>query len=226
MAYETYEERYENTPTEGENRLATFSADRTEVEKQISSAEDQRTLLECYGAVKEFDRAYSQEYATLELKHALLTRIEAVLEQSTAQERELATEADKLQCQDFPDSAEELQRVNTQADQKLLELYSQLGINDFNNKMVISWAIKQATEGDGNRVIATALLKLMKNPSYKLYFGPTSKEKILTASRSPLWRILDKQRNTQLEEIRKKQAAAVMQVFHLKHLRDMVKRTM
>ena len=116
--------------------------------------------------------------------------------------------------------------INIQADQYLLQLYSSLGTNVTQNKLTISKAIKQATNGDGNRVAATALLKLMQNRSYSPYFHEGDKEAILTTSRSPLWRKLDKQRNTQLGEIRKKQAAAVMQVFHLKHLRDMVKRTM
>ncbi|HIX99551.1 MAG TPA: hypothetical protein H9974_08535 [Candidatus Dorea intestinigallinarum] len=226
MAYETYAERFEGAPTEEEKKLAAFSADRTEVENQISSAENQKTLLECYSAVKEFERAYSQEYATLELKKSLLGRIETVLEQSAGEERELAVEADKLQAQSFPDPPEELHRINIQADQYLLQLYSSLGTNVTQNKLTISKAIKQATNGDGNRVTATALLKLMQNPSYKPYFASTDKERILTAARSPLWKSLDIERNKRLEGVRKKQAEAVMRVFHLRHLRDMVKRTM
>ena len=224
MAYMTYSERLDGAPTKEEQRLAAYNTDKAALEGQISTAGDQKTLLECYSAVKEFERAYSQEYATLELKKSLLGRIETVLEQSAAEEAECAEEANKLQSQDFPDSPEEIQRMNTQADQKLLEFYSQLGTNDYNNKMVISRAIKQATEGDGNRVTATALLKLMQNPSYKPYFSSTAKENILTASRSPLWRELDKQRNKALEEIGKKRAAAIMRSFHVKHLRDIVGR--
>lgn len=226
MAYETYAERFEGAPTEEERKLTAFNADKAMIERQISVADDQKTLLKCYSEVKEFERAYSQEYATLGLKKALLGRIETVLEQSAGEERELATEADILQAQSFPDPPEELQRINIQADQYLLQLYSSLGTNVTQNKLTISKAIKQATNGDGNRVAATALLKLMQNPSYKPYFASTDNERILTASRSPLWKSLDIERNKRVEGVRKKQAAAVMQVFHLKHLRDMVKRTM
>lgn len=224
MAYMTYSERLDGAPTKEEQRLAAYNTDKAALEGQISTAGDQKTLLACYEAVKEFRREYGQEYACLELKQSLLARIEAVLEQSAGEEADCIEEANKLQSQDFPDSPEEIQRMNTQADQKLLEFYSQLGTNDFNNKTVVSRAIKQATEGDGNRVTATAPLKLMQNPSYKPYFASTDKERILTASRSPLWRELDKQRNKALEEIGKKRAAAIMRSFHVKHLRDIVGR--
>lgn len=218
MSYTTYEERLENMPTEQEVSLMSFNSDKAAIEKQINTATGQKDFLQAYTAIKDFNRKYEQSYSTLELKKTLLDRVEDMLKKSTAETEKLAAEAQELQTQDFPDSPEELQKLNTQADQKLLELYGQLGTNTTSNKLVIIKAIEQATENNGNRVIAIALLNLMQNPSYRPYFSHMNKEKILASSRSTLWKALDKQRNIRLEAVNKKQAESVMRSFHLRRL--------
>lgn len=56
MAYMTYSERLDGAPTKEEQRLAAYNTDKAALERQISTAGDQKTLLACYEAVKEFRR--------------------------------------------------------------------------------------------------------------------------------------------------------------------------
>ena len=224
MAYETLAERYEDAPTEEELRINAFNADRSAISRQISEANNRTALLEAYTAIKQFQANYSQAYSTTELKQLLIERVKKLEAENRAEEIRLAQEAENLQTQLFPDPPEELQRISVQADQYLLQLYSGLGTNTTQNRLTISAAIKQATAGDGDRVAATALLRLLQNPSYSPYFHAGDKERISEASRSPIWKELDKQRNTSLQRVSKDRAAVMMEGLQLRNLHNVIEK--
>ena len=191
-----------------------FAKEISDIKKWVQEAKTFNDVFKVKNRLKQIVGEYGDEYSQFhvselmqELQNKVNSLLEGISKQYEAlekQEMDIITENTKNY-----DSKEELEELETKANQKLLEIIMQLGKNKILNEQAIRSEMKQAVVTK-SRVNAIALSKLIGHAEYGDLITAQYKKELAVLVKSPTNKAMEKENKPKLKKIHEQKVA----LFH------------
>lgn len=191
-----------------------FAKEISDIKKLVQEAKTFNDVFKVKNRLKQIVGEYGDEYSQFhvselmqELQNKVNSLLEGISKQYEAlekQEMDIITENTKNY-----DSKEELEELETKANQHLLEMLMRLGKNKILNEQAIRSQMNNARVTK-NRVIAVALSKLAGHTEYGYLITPQYKKELAVLVQSPTNRAVEKENKPKLKQIHEQKVA----LFH------------
>lgn len=206
--------RAKETPEDRAYRLAQKY---NSILRLIEQVNDARTFIQCKNTISSFAKeAGEHSLDVVKLNGKLNERIKVVTNETQASIDRLSSEIDKIKSDKFTESVEVLQKLNTQAEHKMLEIMMHLGTNNdggTGNKRRIGNYVVNA-----DRPTALALMKLASLPQYSDCFTTKQKGIIVEKSKSEAEIVFEKNKEPLLAEKSAQLGKAYMKAMNIRNM--------
>lgn len=183
-AYNSTRTNKTNKSESAEDKAYRLAQKYNSILRLIEQVNDARSFLQVRNEIGAYaHEAGKNSMDVMKLTGKLNERIKVVTNETQASIDRLSSEIDEIKNEKFEESVEVLQKLNTQAEHKMLEIMMHLGTNNdggTGNKRRIGNYVVNA-----DRPTALALMKLASLPQYMNCFTTKQKEVIVEKSKSP-----------------------------------------
>lgn len=212
--YETQSRSKTESAVEETRRLI---VERDNITREIKNANDYTAVFDIYKRINVLKNDGLEEVSVELLKTDLSERIALLKDQENKTAEELLEQENTINAEVYSGDAEEIQRINANADQIALRLLLRLSNDRTQNLRIIGDALKT-----NDRATGVALMKIAQSASYKSLFSPRMKDQMIAMSRTPAEVKWQEGRKMRLSEVGKKRSKAVMENFRLEQLEKMI----
>ena len=184
---------------------------RNRVFERIGKISNHKELIEVDKELNALEAdGYTDKNDLIILRKQMQEKVQELKQEFATNREELVKKQKLIKQQRFRESEETLTRLNTEADNILLQLLMQLSKDDVKNKVIVSDMMKRQ-----DRATSVAIMKLSQMPVYEGLITPRMKENLLVLSKSDAEIKWQEKQNNRVAEVGKELADVTMKRFML-----------
>lgn len=184
---------------------------RNRVFERIGKISNHKELIEVDKELKALEAdGYTDKNDLIILRKQMQEKVQELKQEFATNREELVKKQKLIKQQRFRESEETLTRLNTEADNILLQLLMQLSKDDVKNKVIVSDMVKRQ-----DRATSIAIMKLSQMPMYDGLITPRMKENLLVQSKSDAEIKWQEKQDNKVVEVGKELADVTMKSFML-----------
>lgn len=184
---------------------------RNRVFERIGKISNHKELIEVDKELKALEAdGYTDKNDLIILRKQMQEKVQELKQEFATNREELVKKQKLIKQQRFRESEETLTRLNTEADNILLQLLMQLSKDNVKNKVIISDMMKRQ-----DRATSIAIIKLSQMPVYEGLITPRMKENLLVLSKSDAEIKWQEKQDSRAVEVGKELADVTMKRFML-----------
>ena len=184
---------------------------RNRVFERIGKISNHKELIEVDKELKALEAdGYTDKNDLIILRKQMQEKVQELKQEFATNREELVKIQKLIKQQRFRESEETLTRLNTEADNILLQLLMQLSKDNVKNKVIISDMMKRQ-----DRATSIAIIKLSQMPVYEGLITPRMKENLLVLSKSDAEIKWQEKQDSRAVEVGKELADVTMKRFML-----------
>ena len=184
---------------------------RNRVFERIGKISNHKELIEVDKELKALEAdGYTDKNDLIILRKQMQEKVQELKQEFATNREELVKKQKLIKQQRFRESEETLTRLNTEADNILLQLLMQLSKDNVKNKVIVSDMMKRQ-----DRATSIAIMKLSQMPMYEGLITPKMKENLLVLSKSDAEIKWQEKQNNRVAEVGKELADITMKRFML-----------
>ena len=179
--------------------------------ERIGKISNHKELIEVDKELKALEAdGYTDKNDLIILRKQMQEKVQELKQEFATNREELVKKQKLIKQQRFRESEETLTRLNTEADNILLQLLMQLSKDNVKNKVIISDMMKRQ-----DRATSIAIIKLSQMPVYEGLITPRMKENLLVLSKSDAEIKWQEKQDSRAVEVGKELADVTMKRFML-----------
>ena len=179
--------------------------------ERIGKISNHKELIEVDKELKALEAdGYTDKNDLIILRKQMQEKVQELKQEFATNREELVKKQKLIKQQRFRESEETLTRLNTEADNILLQLLMQLSKDDVKNKVIVSDMVKRQ-----DRATSIAIMKLSQMPMYDGLITPRMKENLLVQSKSDAEIKWQEKQDNKVVEVGKELADVTMKSFML-----------
>lgn len=179
--------------------------------ERIGKISNHKELIEVDKELKALEvDGYTDKNDLIILRKQMQEKVQELKQTLITNREELVKKQKLIKQQRFRESEETLTRLNTEADNILLQLLMQLSKDDVKNKVIISDVMKRQ-----DRATSIAIMKLSQMPMYEGLITSRMKENLLVQSKSDAEIKWQEKQDNKVVEVGKELADVTMKSFML-----------
>lgn len=184
---------------------------RNRVFERIGKISNHKELIEVDKELKALEAdGYTDKNDLIILRKQMQEKVQELKQEFATNREELVKKQKLIKQQRFRESEETLTKLNTEADNILLQLLMQLSKDDVKNKVIVSDMVKRQ-----DRATSIAIMKLSQMPMYDGLITPRMKENLLVQSKSDAEIKWQEKQDNKVVEVGKELADVTMKSFML-----------
>ena len=184
---------------------------RNRVFERIGKISNHKELIEVDKELKALEAdGYTDKNDLIILRKQMQEKVQELKQEFATNREELVKKQKLIKQQRFRESEETITRLNTEADNILLQLLMQLSKDDVKNKVIVSDMVKRQ-----DRATSIAIMKLSQMPMYDGLITPRMKENLLVQSKSDAEIKWQEKQDNKVVEVGKELADVTMKSFML-----------
>lgn len=184
---------------------------RNRVFERIGKISNHKELIEVDKELKALEAdGYTDKNDLIILRKQMQEKVQELKQEFATNREELVKKQKLIKQEHFVESAEVLTRLNSEADNILLQLLMQLSKDDVKNKVIVSDMMKRQ-----DRATSIAIMKLSQMPMYDGLITPKMKENLLVQSKSDAEIKWQEKQDNKVVEVGKELADVTMKSFML-----------
>ena len=184
---------------------------RNRVFERIGKISNHKELIEVDKELKALEAdGYTDKNDLIILRKQMQEKVQELKQEFATNREELVKKQKLIKQQRFRESEETLTRLNTEADNILLQLLMQLSKDDVKNKVIVSDMVKRQ-----DRATSIAIMKLSQMHIYDGLITPRMKENLLVQSKSDAEIKWQEKQDNKVVEVGKELADVTMKSFML-----------
>lgn len=179
--------------------------------ERIGKISNHKELIEVDKELKALEAdGYTDKNDLIILRKQMQEKVQELKQEFATNREELVKKQKLIKQEHFVEGAEVLTRLNSEADNILLQLLMQLSKDDVKNKVIISDMMKRQ-----DRATSIAIIKLSQMPVYEGLITPRMKENLLVLSKSDAEIKWQEKQDNKVVEVGKELADVTMKSFML-----------
>lgn len=184
---------------------------RNKLFERIGKISNHKELIEVDKELKALEAdGYTDKNDLIILRKQMQEKVQELKQEFATNREELVKKQKLIKQQRFRESEETLTRLNTEADNILLQLLMQLSKDNVKNKVIVSDMMKRQ-----DRATSIAIMKLSQMPMYEGLITPKMKDSLIVQSKSDAEIRWQEKQDNKVVEVGKELADVTMKSFML-----------